>query len=93
MTATQNEILDALQRQTGRTWTVEHTTTKSQIEKAREKLAKGDFTGMVSLVLASMWGQIPGSRSNYAEDETLANNLLGVPDGDVQRTVTRVLSD
>ncbi|UKZ68384.1 uncharacterized protein TrAtP1_009423 [Trichoderma atroviride] len=87
---TQNEILAALEETTGTKWTVNKTTTKEQVDAALEKLGAGDFLGSLALVRATVYGDIPGLKSNYAKDEVLANNLLGLKPASVAETVQHV---
>lgn len=89
---TQKDILKALEDTTRKSWTVKETSTKEQIDEATEKLNKGDFGGALILVRATCFGSTPGLRSNYAKDETLANETLGVVLGTVEDTVKRVVS-
>lgn len=39
-----------------------------------------------------MYGDVPGLRSNYAKDEVLANDVLGVSMEDVNEVVERVVA-
>ena len=92
VTTTQKEILESLQSQAGRKWTVEHVKTDVQIARGRQMVAEGDFTGMFALVQASAWGTVPGIRANYSVDEKLANALLGLPvNSSLDETVKVVL--
>ncbi|KAK1238027.1 hypothetical protein MKX08_002606 [Trichoderma sp. CBMAI-0020] len=87
---TQNEILAALEETTGTKWTVNKTTTKEQVDAALQKLGAGDFLGALVLVRATVYSNIPGLKSNYAKDEVLANNLLGLKPEGVTETVQHV---
>ncbi|EHK48778.1 hypothetical protein TRIATDRAFT_53406 [Trichoderma atroviride IMI 206040] len=89
---TQNEILAALEETTGTKWTVNKTTTKEQVDAALQKLGAGDFLGSFALVRATVYGDIPGLKSNYAKDEVLANNLLGLKPASVAETVQHVMA-
>lgn len=92
VTTSQNAILKSFQSHTGQEWAVEHVKTDEQIAEAREMVAKGDFTGMFTLVQAATWGRVPGLRANYSVDEKLANTLLGLPvEGSLDGTVKIVL--
>lgn len=87
---TQKEILGALEETTGTKWTVNNTTTKEQVDAALQKLGVGDFSGALALVRATSYSDIPGLKSNYAKDEVLANNLLGLRPASVAETVKHV---
>ena len=91
--ATQQEILAALEQASGSTWTVTETTTAKEMDAAGKKLARGDFSGALTLVRATVFSNTPGLHSNYARDETLANDVLGLPLESVRETVERVLGN
>lgn len=86
----QLEILRSLER-ADQKWTVTKVKTDEQIALGREKVSQGDFTGMFELVKASAWGKVEGIRSNYNVDEELANTILDLPIGDLDRTVRQLL--
>lgn len=88
---TQREILAALEKETRSKWTLTETTTAAQIDEAHKKLGTGDFGGALILVRATCFGNTPGLRSNYATDEKLANDVLGLELGSVGETVKRVM--
>jgi hypothetical protein len=88
---TQNEILTELQKATGKTWDIKHTTTEAQVKSGKEAVAKGDFSGMFTLVLATTYGKLEGLKANFATDESLANDLLGLPKESVHTTIEAVM--
>lgn len=55
----QNEILAAAGRITGEKWTVKNVSAKDHIAAGREKLQKGDFTGLGPLIQAVTFGDEP----------------------------------
>ncbi|KAH6609156.1 hypothetical protein Trco_002502 [Trichoderma cornu-damae] len=89
---TQNEILSALEEATGSKWTVNATTTKEQVDAALQKLGAGDFSGAFALVRATSYSNTPGLKANYAKDEVLSNDLLGLKPASVAETVKRVVA-
>ncbi|KKO99271.1 hypothetical protein THAR02_08621 [Trichoderma harzianum] len=89
---TQNEILAALEEATDAKWTVNNTTTKEQVNDAVQKLTAGDLNGAFTLVRATSYSSTPGLKSNYARDETLSNDLLGLQASSVAETVKRVIA-
>lgn len=89
---TQNEILAALEEATDAKWTVNNTTTKEQVNEAFQKLTAGDLNGAFTLVRATSYSNTPGLKSNYARDETLSNDLLGLKASSVAETVKRVIA-
>ncbi|KAJ4993146.1 isoflavone reductase family protein [Stagonosporopsis vannaccii] len=91
VTTTQKDILDLLESQSKIKWKVQNVTTEQQLTAGRELISKGDFTGMFMLVQAAAWGSVPGIRSAFPVDETLANATLGVPEGNMNETIKAVL--
>ncbi|KAL4985311.1 hypothetical protein BDW68DRAFT_198911 [Aspergillus falconensis] len=89
----QNEILAALEKATASSWTAQRTTTDAEVSDAASKLQNGDFSGALTLVRATAYGDIPGLGSNYAKDTVLANELLGLGEESVEETVRRVVSE
>lgn len=89
---TQKDILAALEEESGVKWTVNNTTTDIQVTEAVKKLAAGDFSGNFSLVRASVYGNTPDLHSNYAKEEKLANDVLGLQLETVSDVVKRVLN-
>jgi hypothetical protein len=91
---TQNQILQAMEKATSTKWTVTHTTSKEQIDAAKEALGKGDFSGGFTLVKASSWSNLPELHQHFEVDEKerLLNDVLGVTTESVQDTVERVLA-
>ncbi|KAL4972638.1 hypothetical protein BDW66DRAFT_169436 [Aspergillus desertorum] len=89
----QNEIRAALEKATESSWTTRRTTTDAEVSDATAKLQKGDFSGALTLVRATVYGDIPGLGSNYAKDRVLANGLLGLEEESVEETVKRVVSE
>ncbi|KAL7953615.1 NAD(P)-binding protein [Trichoderma compactum] len=88
---TQNETLAALEEATNTKWTINTTTTEEQVNDAFQKLTSGDLNGAFALVRATSYRNTPGLKSNYAQDETLSNDLLGLKASSVAETVKRVV--
>lgn len=88
---TQNEILAALEEATNTKWTINATTTEKQVNDAFQKLTSGDLNGAFALVRATSYSNTPGLKSNYAQDETLSNDLLGLKAASVAETAKRVV--
>ena len=87
-TASQNAILASLEKETEITWTVN----KASIAEARkdggEKLAKGDFSGIVPLLRGLMYGE--DTEGDFEKTpEGLANKMLGLP----QETLDNLVRD
>ncbi|KAJ5970637.1 uncharacterized protein N7479_000555 [Penicillium vulpinum] len=90
---TQKDILAVLEEESGVKWTVNETTTDIQVNEGVKKLAAGDFNGAFPLVRATAFGNTPGLHSNYAKEEKLANNVLGLELETVNDVIKRVLSE
>jgi hypothetical protein len=87
---TQREIVTALEKVTGARWTIKDTTTDEQVSAAIKKLTAGDFSGAFTLVRATCFGNTPGLRANYVQEEKLANGMLGLEMESVMDTIKRL---
>ncbi|KAJ6082891.1 hypothetical protein N7467_007026 [Penicillium canescens] len=87
---TQREIVTALEKVTGARWTIKDTTTDEQVSAAAKKLTAGDFSGAFALVRATCFGNTPGLRANYVQEEKLANGMLGLEMESVMDTIKRL---
>jgi len=87
----QMQILKSLEAATGQAWVVERVKTAELVALGQQLVAAGDFTGNFLLVQASVWGNGERLRQNFAIDEALANEMLGVPKGNLDETVKRVV--
>lgn len=93
-TATQNEVLEALEKSTSATWEVTRVSTEQQLIGAKEALGKGDMNGAFTLVKATCWSNVPGLKQHFEVDEKkrLGNDLLGLKvEENLQDTVERVV--
>ncbi|PCG93416.1 Hypothetical protein PENO1_082510 [Penicillium occitanis (nom. inval.)] len=89
---TQKEILQALEGETASKWKVIDTTSDAQKSEAFKRLGDGDFSGAFILVRATSYANDPALHANYATDEDLSNDLLGLEPESVKQTIKRVLS-
>ena len=86
---TQNEILSALQTVTHQKWKVEHTTCEEESRVGKEKLEKGDWSGIGQPIMGASYS---GGKYDFAEGRELDNELLGLPmDEDLEATVERIV--
>lgn len=90
---TQNKVLAALEETSGEKWTVVKTTTDTQVAEAFKKLSTGDFSGALALVRSTVFGNTQGLHANYAKEENLANDILGLKLEDVKDVVKRVVKN
>ncbi|KEF52880.1 uncharacterized protein A1O9_11298 [Exophiala aquamarina CBS 119918] len=88
----QIDILKSLEAATGQDWEVERVKTEELVGLGKQLVASGDFTGNFLLVQASVWGNGSGLRQNFSVDESLANSMLGVRQGELDETVKRVVN-
>lgn len=88
----QNEILHALEEETVSKWKVIDTTSDTQKSEAFKRLGEGDFSGAFILVRATSYANDPALCANYAIDEELANDLLGLEPESLKQTIKRVLN-
>ena len=87
--ATQNDILSALQTVTHQEWKVQHTTCEEQSRIGKEKLGKGEWSGIGQAIMGASYS---GGKYDFAEGRVLDNELLGLPmDDDLERTVERIV--
>ena len=74
----QNELLASFQKMTGQEWAVEHVSMDSAIKDGRAKWEQGDRVGLIPLIL-SYWFR-EGMGADYTKDVEAANELLGLPE-------------
>ncbi|KAL5350663.1 hypothetical protein ACLOAV_004232 [Pseudogymnoascus australis] len=84
-TASQNEILAALELATGEKWTVTKSTTEAAVAEGQAPFAKGDVSGLLLLLKANFLGE--GYGSDFTKDAKLSNEILGLPSQDLASTV------
>jgi hypothetical protein len=89
---TQQEILDAVQKATKTTesdWTITKLCAQSYVDQGNEKMARGDFSGMVDLLYAVMFKE--GLGADYESVKGTSNEVLGLPKEDMVEVVRRIL--
>lgn len=75
---TQLDILAALEKATGgKKWTVTHKSTDETRKEGFDKLSKGDYSGIVLLIIAMVYSGDP--EADYSAHKELANEKLGLP--------------
>ncbi|KAK5164188.1 hypothetical protein LTR04_001950, partial [Oleoguttula sp. CCFEE 6159] len=91
-TPSQNEVLAALEKHSGKKWHVEHRTSEEAAKTGKEKLGLGGadyYSGVLDLLVANIFGENRGS--NFEESEQWANHLLGLPKETVDEVVARIV--
>ncbi|EXJ87196.1 hypothetical protein A1O3_04155 [Capronia epimyces CBS 606.96] len=85
-----NDILASLEAATETKWTVNHASTADAEREGKEKLAKGDFTGVRTLLARLMYGGDTGA--NFEKEPTFANQLLELPQESLDATVKAIVA-
>jgi len=91
-TASQNQILDALRKVTGKDWPVTRTQSEESIKTELEKFGKGDYSGVYQLIQAAAFGdkalgdftKVEGGLWNERlslPQETLEENVRAIVEG------------
>lgn len=88
-TVSQNEVLAAVEKASGKKWEVIKTTSNEQMKIGQEKMIKHDYSGVKPLILAATYGE--GRGSNFASGESLSNDMLGLPKEDLDEVVAKVI--
>ncbi|RSL78937.1 hypothetical protein CDV31_017242 [Fusarium ambrosium] len=86
---TQNEVLAAFEKQTGRAWSVTSKNTKDVLVEAKQKMANGDFKGAyVGFMIAQMFEDNAGRAAVDGDD----NELLGTPQETLEGLIKVILA-
>jgi uncharacterized protein YbjT (DUF2867 family) len=87
---TQNEVIAALEKHSGKTWTKKHTTVAQGVKDAAVAFEKGDYKTGILLGLRSI---IYGSEysGGFEKKKTYLTPVLGLPLEDVDTTVKELL--
>ncbi|KAF8946231.1 hypothetical protein BGZ46_005834, partial [Entomortierella lignicola] len=83
-TISQEEMLESVLRVTGTTlndWKITHTTAKEYFKSGQELFKQGKMEGFDRLLYARAF--FPKSSSNYGATKDLHNNILGLPQEDL----------
>jgi hypothetical protein len=87
-TTSQNEVLAALEKVTGKKWGIRHATTAESIKTGQDKISMGDDMGALDLIQGFVYGTDTGT--NLGAHNELANDLLELPKETVEESVERV---
>ncbi|PVH78166.1 NAD(P)-binding protein [Cadophora sp. DSE1049] len=88
----QRDILDSVQRATGSSdadWTITHTDVQDFIDEGPAKLAKGDMTAVLNLLIGSLAKE--GLGGDYESTKGLSNAVLDLPKENLDETVKALL--
>lgn len=86
---TQNQLLAALEKSTGKKWTVNKRSCAEARQTGGEKLAKGDMSGVQDSILGGMYTGEPAV--DYEQTRKLDNDLVGVKQAPLQELVDKIV--
>lgn len=86
---TQNDLLAALEKSTGKKWTVNKVSSAEARKEGGEKLSKGDMSGIVPSITGGIYSGEKGT--NYDETRGLDNDLLGLKQEPLEEVVDKVV--
>lgn len=86
-TTSQTQILAALEKATGKKWTVAEADLDASVKDAEEKLSKSDFSGVGILITGALLDPKCGNNFDYNP----SNELLELPTEDINTVVKSVL--
>ncbi|KAI1439023.1 NmrA-like family protein [Xylaria sp. CBS 124048] len=84
-----NDLVASLEKAQGTKYTLAHTTTAEEVADGKAMLAKGEFMKAGKLVLAA--NLTPGCGNNFALEERLWNEELGVPREDLDKVIADIV--
>ncbi|KAF5013231.1 hypothetical protein FDECE_745 [Fusarium decemcellulare] len=87
----QKEILDVLEKVTGRAWEKTSVNGKQLLQTSLDKFHKDDPTAFPGLIQAMTWGKLGHKGLGDFTNETLFNEELGLPREDLEVDVIAVL--
>ncbi|KAL8776640.1 MAG: hypothetical protein Q9213_008191 [Squamulea squamosa] len=87
--ANQNEILAALEKSTGKSWTVTKRSATEARQTGGEKLSKGDMSGIPDMIVGGIYSGEPAA--DYAATRGLDNDLLGLKEIPLQQLIDEVV--
>ena len=90
-TVSQNGILAALEKATGRAWDVTRVDAEAVKRDAQARLAKGEFSLEVVMELLRYLHFVDGYGSNYVEEGRGSDGLLGLEGESLEEVVGRVV--
>ncbi|KAL8777090.1 MAG: hypothetical protein Q9203_002899 [Teloschistes exilis] len=86
---TQNDLLAALEKSTGKKWTINKVSSAEARKEGGEKLSKGDMSGIVPSITGGIYSGEKGT--NYDETRGLDNDLLGLKQEPLEEVVDKVV--
>ena len=84
------EILASLEKATGgQKWETTHVSWEDEVTDGREALSSGEFMRAGKLALAASFKG--GLGANFASEETLANEMIGLPKEDLDNVIAEIV--
>ena len=90
LTVSQSEVVASLERAMGKKWEREEVDAEEMKRRGLEKMSKGDYSGMVSLI--RYVNCVHGYGGNYAESRRTANGVLGLPKSTLDDEAMKLVS-
>lgn len=87
---TANKVLASLEKTTGQKFEIERVKSDEMIVQGREELKAGNMYGGMAKLLLSCTHK-GGLGNDFAKEESLANDMLGLPQEDLDAVLERVL--
>ena len=88
-TVSQNQVLASFEKAMGVKWEVTHVDAEELKRTGMEKMAKGDFSGAMSLI--RYINCVHGHGGNYIEYQPSANELLSLPKQTLDEAVAEIV--
>jgi hypothetical protein len=88
-TLSQNQILASLEKATRSKWDATHVDAEEQKKEGLAKMARGDFSGAMSLI--RYINTVEGHGGNYATYSQSANELLSLPKLDLDEVIAGIV--
>jgi hypothetical protein len=89
-TVSLSDVLAALEKATGSTWTVNHADFDALVEESNAKLGAGDFSGIHYIIVGSILDVRTGS--DFDKRGIVINELFGLPEADLQSVIDEIVA-
>ena len=85
VTTSQNDILAAFEKSTGKKWDAEWKPIQPFVDEAQARLAKNDFSAIGPLIIGAIYTK--GLGNDYANHAQLSNGLFGIKEESLQSII------
>ena len=89
----QNDVVAALEKTTGKRWQVNKVKTADQIKTGNELVAKGESAGIALLIIGAIFTEDVDTGADFSKSRKIDNDLLGLPKEDLQTTIQEIVKD